>query len=259
MFSCKIEDDMKSEFHIPKVENTTSLDSIEINDNEIHYLNGHQGLIIGKYNFQRSSIDLKWQNGIQSPFIELSDNKDFLFEYYADGSEFSADANGFEVVVDYDQTVLYNPLPQVLRAFENYFPVFIVNSTNSPKTFNGKDRYVYAIQEAYYCEKYDWKPIEYIVPAMCGNGRWSLVINPQEYVLILMRKYSGEELGEMRLRIKVGQSIYVSTTYIGNYNYNQFKVHESSSLLRFVSDKTDYDNPYYFLGASLDTIVMTGI
>lgn len=247
--------DMKSEFHIPKVENSTSFDSCEVNVDEIRYLNGHQALILGKYNFQTSRIDLKRQDYQQSPFIELSKNKDFLFEDYGDRREI--DANGFELIVDYDQTVFYNPLPKGCRAFEKYFPVFLVNSTNSPKIFNGKDSHVYAIQEAYYCEKYDWKPLEYIVPAMCGNGRWSLIVNPHEFVLILMRKYSGEELGEMRLRIKSAESIYVSASYQGRFNFDQYKIHEMSSLSSDVKNKTAYFNPLYFLGSGIDTVELT--
>jgi len=102
-----------------------------------------------------------------------------------------------------------------------YYPVFIVNETNNLKTIIGQDDLVFAIQEALDSSGY-WRPIEKRCISFCGNGYWALNLNPKEYAMFLTHKYQGEFKTLLRVRIKIGNNIYVSQPFKGSINPNQF-------------------------------------
>jgi len=114
-------------------------------------------------------------------------------------------------------------------ALNEYYPVFFVNSTPSDKLFLGKDRYVFGIQEAFdTCDFGSWLPIEGRGFDFCGNGYWKLVVHPEEFVIVLMRKYKGGFETGVRVRFQLGESLYVSKPYKGVINEKQFLVEDSS-------------------------------
>lgn len=82
---------------------------------------------------------------------------------------------------------------------------------------------VFGVQEAINdTEKEDWKPIEVMGFDFCGNGRWGLVVHPKEFIVVLMRKYSGDYETEIRTKFKIGNTFFVSEPFQGEINESQF-------------------------------------
>ncbi len=127
--------------------------------------------------------------------------------------------DGFEVYPDYSSTIA-----RVHRGFgrgEYYYPVHIVNQTPLTKVFKGKDSYVFAIQEAQ--NEYGfWFPIEGKGFDFCGNGYWDVKVESKEFITVLFPKYNGEFKTKLRVRIRNGNTIYVSQPYDGVINKQQF-------------------------------------
>jgi len=112
-----------------------------------------------------------------------------------------------------------------------YYPVYFVNSNNSDKIFFIKDKYAFGIQEALEKKKFgNWLPIESRGFDFCGNGYSGLIVHPQEFVVILMKKYDGDLETAMRARFQVGENIIVSKPFKGRINKNQFKIKDSSYI-----------------------------
>lgn len=112
-----------------------------------------------------------------------------------------------------------------------YFPVYVVNETSRTKLFIGKDSYVFGIQEAIDTSKWvsgEWRPIESRGNDFCGNGYFGLKIHPGEFVMFLVPKYEGSEKQTMRVRLQIGESIYISHSYEGTFNLKQFDVKKES-------------------------------
>jgi hypothetical protein len=141
--------------------------------------------------------------------------------------------DGLEVFADYSSTVLQ--IKWVMISFpekhipETYFPVYVVNQTPTSKILLGTGSNVYAIQEAF--DGKTWRPIEAVQGDWCGMGRWGLKINSDEFVTFLMRKYTGDFKTKMRVRVKVGDMIYVSNPFIGSINRSQFYVGSRKNLI----------------------------
>lgn len=197
----------------------------------------------GKYAFA-DTIDI-------SPWKIDSSRSDNYSRRVDTSLDYSAmDVNGFELLVDYNATVKYNEFFCCGPPFMEYYPVYFVNTTSSNKIFLGKDGYVFGIQEAYNAPKYgEWKPIEGRGFDFCGNGHWRLAVKPGEFVVVLMRKYEGEFTTGLRVRVKQGESIYVSKPYEGVVNKKQFNIKDSSYFHQRLIETNGNAANWLFYGA----------
>lgn len=96
------------------------------------------------------------------------------------------------------------------------YPMYIVNNTKSNKV-------IYPYTVSLEAEKnWGFYPIEYFEPVWCGVGRYFVTIKPREFILILIRKYSGSVKTKIRASIPVGDNIIKSAPFSGSINPNQF-------------------------------------
>ena len=159
--------------------------------------------IKGKYKFT-DTIDLAESSGEDwDEYI----GDDFKYDTQDWIENDSLDVNGFEMFLDYSQTILYGIDEDHLL---KYYPVFFVNSTSSVKIFTGHDFKAVGVQQATFGVE-NWRSINKKAKQflMCGNGYMYIKVHPGEIVMLLVRKYTGDYRPQMRLAIKNGQSIYV--------------------------------------------------
>ncbi len=211
-------------FKPPKIVNSQFGASIKSTPFKAEFISEVFPIFTRKFKFQ-DKID------INPEVKDTAIYKDFISEYSRIRLGDSLDVNGFELIVDYENTVKYNKYYQQESTLHDHYPVYFVNSTNTDKVFFGKDSYVFGIQEALNKTEYEnWRPIESKGFDFCGNGRWGLIVHPQEFVLVLMRKYEGDYKTEMRVRFKVGENIFISKPFKGQINKSQFFIKDSSYL-----------------------------
>lgn len=231
----------KDIFVVPTIINSQFGDSILTSKYRAAHISEVFPRFAGKYKFQEN--------------IDINPNKqdttiynDFIGGYSRINSNDSLDATGFELVVDYKTTVKYNRFSDSL-AYEHY-PVYFVNSTNSDKIFLAKDSYVFGIQEALDQQKWArWRPIEGRGFDFCGNGKWGLIVHPNEFIVVLMRKYEGDLETEIKVRFALGDNIYVSKPFIGFINEKQFTIRDSSYLQRRLQETNGKAAVGLFYGA----------
>lgn len=133
--------------------------------------------------------------------------------------------DGFQIFTDYTSTINHNTYQEEVKAF---FPVYLVNETTRTKLFIGKDSKVFGVQEVLDSETSQWVPIEYKGFDFCGNGYFGMKIHPGEFALLLVPKYSGNEKNLMRVRINIGETIYISQPFVGKYNRSQTSTSKDS-------------------------------
>lgn len=126
--------------------------------------------------------------------------------------------DGLELVPDYTSTI----------AREDYYndtlacyPVYLVNQTPTTKAVLQKGDHLFGIQEAMDTNGV-WRPIEYKAFEYCGNGYIALKLLPQEYIIMAFPKYQGNYKTKLRVRIKNGETIYVSQPFEGTIDKRQF-------------------------------------
>ena len=231
------------EFNAPQIINTQFPDSIKSIPYQAKFVSDVFPLFIGKFKFNEK-IDINPEKKDKTIY------KDFIEGYSQMRVNDSLDINGFELIVDYDNSVKYNMYYQFDSTLYDYFPVYFVNSTKTNKVFYGKDDYVFGIQEAVEKNKYsEWRPIEGRGFDFCGNGRWGLIVHPQEFILVLMRKYEGDYETEMRVRFEVGENIFVSRPFKGKINHMQFSLKDSSYFERRLQETNGKAATWLFYGA----------
>jgi len=231
-------------FKSPQIINSQVNDSVELAVFQVEYVTEAFPVFAGKFKFL-DKIDVNPENRDTALY------KDFMTDFSPIRFNDSLDVNGFELVVDYEQSVKYNEYYRYGSGLYDYYPVYFVNSTKTDKIFLGKDSYVFGIQEALDKEgEYaQWRPIEGRGFDFCGNGRWKLIVHPQEFVLILMRKYKGDYETEMRVRFQVGENIFVSRPFKGRINEKQFSIHDSSYVARVLRETDGQAWAWLFYGA----------
>ena len=232
----------KNEFKLPVVINSELFerDSIKKYEHEVNYLTSAYPTFIGKFKFN-DTIDINPKKKDTS--IYKSDSA--IFE---DVKKISK--SGLELIVDYETTVYHNWFGFESKAYLNFYPIYLVNSTNTNKIIFGKDSHVFGIQEAQDKENYNsWKPIEAKGWDFCGNGHWNLVIRPKEFGLVLMPKYKGDYKTKLRARIKNGNNIIVSNSYDGVINKSQFRIKDSTYIQRRLKESNGLDAFSLFYGA----------
>lgn len=237
MFGCKPENQDIDIFKFPVVINTQIIDTMTSSPFEADCISQVFPRIMRKFKFS-DTID------INPEIKDTSTFKDYIFS----GSKYydikdSINSNGFELFADYNTSIFYDKNPDFSNntkpKLHTYFPVYIVNSTKSDKLIRGKDNYFFGIQEAVDTKDCGfWKPIESRGFDFCGNGYWYLIVHPKEFLVVLMKKYKGEMNTKIRVRFKILNNTYVSSTYMGNINEEQFLVKENTGI--YISLKKSY-------------------
>ncbi|MBK9525698.1 MAG: hypothetical protein IPO39_13415 [Bacteroidetes bacterium] len=156
--------------------------------------------------------------------VPISSERDvtFIRDFINENEVWSSDTlrtDGFEIYSDYKTKV--SKIDYTGMKGKYFYPVYLVNQTPTTKVMIGKDSYVFAIQEAL-DTNHDWRPIEGRGFEFCGNGYWGLKIYPKEFLTFLMPKYQGNYKTKIRVRIKIGDIIYVSKPFEGTINEKQF-------------------------------------
>lgn len=171
--------------------------------------------LIGKYKFGDT---VNFSKRMQLPISE----KDYLWEVRNAYKSDSLSSDGLQIIPDYKTSVAY---AKGEPANHLYFPVYIINETNEPKIFFGKDEHGFAIQEAIDTSDYSlWHPIEAQGYDFCGNGCFRKKLNPKEFLVFLMPKYSGSYNTSLRIRFRIGENVFISKEYPGTINATQFEI-----------------------------------
>ncbi len=187
-------------------------------------------IFVGKYPFSKE-IDINKK--------DTSYKHDFIYEFrgdrYVDIHNDSLSMDGFQLIVDYETNIVLS-FPRTLWG-NTFYPVYVVNETQSTKIFTGKDSHLFSLQEAR-DPNYRWYPIEGRRIEMCGHGYWGLRIHPGEFALFILPKYTGNFKTWLRVRLKNGTNTYVSKPFIGTINPSQFYI------------------PHYYLNKNLKYAIM---
>ena len=201
--------------------------------------------VVGKYKFQ-SIVDINPENRV------TTFSKDYLIGSSRIRPNDSIDVNGLEIIIDYNKSIAYSPDYHHIPTVHEYYPVYFVNSTSTDKIFFGKDSYAFGIQEAQEKEPIysHWRPIESRGYDFCGNGNWGLIVHPQEFVVVLMRKYEGNYETNLRVRFQIGENILVSRSFKGTIDQSQFSVLDSSYLELKLKETNGGAASWLFYGAT---------
>ncbi|MEM8527770.1 MAG: hypothetical protein AAGG68_24220 [Bacteroidota bacterium] len=249
-YSCILEEKKpleKIQFNFPQLVNSKIDTSLRISKHKADHVSEIFPFFIGKYRFSQQNIDLA------NRAVDTNMLKDYTYSHGLDILADSIDMTGLELLVDYETSVVYKERYSWRDSIlYEYYPVYFVNSTNTDKFFLAKDSHVFGIQEASNTEQRSyakWIPIEGLGRDWCGNGHWGVIIHPQEYLLILMKKYDGNFETDLRVRFKVGENIYVSKAFKGSINENQFKIKGNFHLESALSDSYMFAIENLFFGA----------
>lgn len=194
---------------------------------------------VGKYKFG-DTVNIPRSDQSQVP------EKDYLWEVQDPLNSDSLSSDGLQIIPDYKTSIaytLYAPFNQ------QFFPVYVVNETYEPKIFFGKDSHGFAIQEAIDTSDAGiWHPIEAAAFDFCGNGRFRKKINPGEFLMFLLPKYTGSDTVSLRIRFQIGESIVISKAFSGIINPKQFDIDKKSSISRELKESKGYAASYLFYG-----------
>jgi hypothetical protein len=153
-----------------------------------------------------------------------------------EGFEFdSLDSDGFQIFTDYNTSVSYSF--DTTKPAKYFFPVYVVNETSHPKYFSFKRSSVFAIQEASINEKvggtdmFLWQPIEAKFINFIASGYRTARVEPGEFILFLMPKYNGSETSLMRVRLRLGENVIVSKSFLGKFNPSQTILKTNTDIL----------------------------
>lgn len=241
LFSCVTPDteiQTQKTFKIPVLIQDSFTKPIEVfNTNSI---NQSMSVFIGKSAFCDTYSMTNYYNNNPNYKNDFIDRKEL---WLSD----SLKTDGFELFPDYKKTVIWTNQEDE-RTF-SYYPVYVVNNTPNTKLFKGKSQHVFSIQEALDSNK-KWRPIEGRKLFFCGNGFWGLKIHSNEFVALLIPKYEGTFKTKIRIRIEIGDIIYVSTPYEGYINEKQFYFNKDDEYLYkpIVNNKTT-EIKHLYLGA----------
>lgn len=106
---------------------------------------------------------------------------------------------------------------------KEYFTAYLINASDSTLKASKQDGSLIMIQEALN-EDGTWQPIEYWVYSGCGNSYFNpLNLQPNEYLMIPIRKYSGNFETKIRLKCRFGGTMEYSRSFKGSIKKSQFK------------------------------------
>lgn len=214
LIGCK-NDTQSNTFEIPKIIQLDKHDTVDF----LHPqgILGVYPIFINKFKFSK-----ELQMNFDSFRISQSkiDTADFAQEGWQWHKFDSLSYDGFQVITDYNTDIQFSKYKEY-EPYHHVFPVYIVNETKKNKLLIAKDSWVFAIQEAKDREGY-WKVIEMDGFDWCGNGSWRLKIHPNEFGMFLMKKYKGDFKTQLRVRLRIGETTYISQPYDGCINEIQF-------------------------------------
>lgn len=199
--------------------------------------------LVGRFSFARR-LDLEKPDSLGPDRYGLDSGQPF------NGFD-GLNTDGLELIADYRTTIPFRESSEFpVRAV---YPVYIVNSTPRTKILCGKDAQADVIQEAI-DRTGEWRPIESQGPEFCGNGDWMMKIRPRQMVVLLVDKYQGNFKTRLRVRLRNGNSRYVSVAYEGWISETQFlATHRETRLLE--KDKLTVTALYYgAIPAALDSL-----
>jgi len=224
-------------FVIPKIIQLVNIDTVKAF--QADGITGVYPLLIGKFDF-----------GDTINFSKLEQDKmtknEYLWEVQKPYDSDTLSSEGLQIIPDYNTSVVYSDY-----GFSNklYFPVYVINETYEPRVFFGKDRHGFAIQEAIDTSDNSlWHPIESTCYDFCGNGRFRKKLNPNQFLMFLMPKYSGSDTTSLRIRFKIGEIIYVSKVYKGVINPKQFDIDKKGWIYKDLNNTKGYSASFIFYG-----------
>ena len=225
LISCK--EKKENKFKIPKIISENTYDSILFTTTNI--LESGNPIFFDKYLF-KNKIYLNNQTRHSKEFHNDLFRLDIINYSKQQTIQDSIRFDGLQLI--FDSTIIrYNKYNELNKkgifnyntkkyGFE-YYPLYVINETKKNKLLDGKDGYVYCIQEAQDSNQ-RWYPIENLVSDFCGNGTWNLLLNKNEFALILIPKYTGNYKTKIRVRLKNNNCVYTSNIINGYINYSQF-------------------------------------
>ncbi|TWV99141.1 hypothetical protein [Chitinophaga pinensis] len=217
LFSCQQQaaQPEKKKFHLPFVLQDSSQEKAVLT--EVKSVNPTNFPFLGKYKFC-DTLRLADESNEKTTAGENY----IIYEKGSIGTWDSLNTDGFQIFADYKTTIRYrtNPYDQT----HLYFPVYMVNETDTTKFFFGKDRHAWGVQEAKDTADYaSWYAIECPTFDFCGNGSFGVKVQPGEFIVLLVPRYKGSQTGSMRVRLQVDNTTYVSLRYEGEYHQEQFR------------------------------------
>ena len=206
-------------FKIPTIVN--AVDSNRVTFFNVDSCNPRIGYILYKGKFTDTLINT---DSIDYDYREDSTTIKLLrYEYKQD----SFRSDGFQIYTDYKTTIAED-------SFYTSYPMYMVNETSNPKVLWAYARDV--VSHEALDSNNTWRPIEYnsdVCGIWCKYGFEPLAVNvePGEYVMYLLPKYSGDYKTKLRVRIRAfGEHVYVSEPFEGRINYSQFYVQKNTCL-----------------------------
>lgn len=114
----------------------------------------------------------------------------------------------------------YKPSDHMVQGY----PVMIQNISDSLKSIETQEGWIYMIQEAIDPDG-QWKPIEYIdYSVVCGASRGASKLIPGEYLISKIYKYSGNFKTKLRIRFSTHKEVYFSNEFVGSIDLSQFEI-----------------------------------
>ena len=195
------------------------------------------GYVLGKYPKQKTEIKIEQFNANHLEEIKVLVDYDTI---QSDGLQIKIDTN--QIIVD----------PFYYNLFGNktsFHPVAIINETSEAKAISTITNRILLIQEIYYEPYNNWLPINQPqVFGMCGQDYSSIILNPDEYIIINAPIYNGNQLVKMRIKIKIGGNVFVSNTYKSHINLSQ--IHLTNELKKSLTSNSRQSSMGEFLQIS---------
>lgn len=201
-----------NEFIFPSIEITQN--GKAINENILETINvdslreQYSGYVIGRYSIDDINIKLTELNPDKTP------------EYYSDVNLDTLQSDGLQIKLDTSQLVVDPWYYYLLDKKISFHPVVLLNETTSPKAITTINSRVLLLQEIYYDN--NWVAINSPeIFNMCGDSNSNIVLGSNEYLLLNAPVYTGKDSVKMRIRLGVGDNIYVSKPYQSRVNLSQ--------------------------------------
>lgn len=130
-----------------------------------------------------------------------------------------------------DQGTLYRVKNDSLE----FFTAYLINQTDTIVQMIHQDGSLMMIQEALDSNG-NWRPIEVWYHSDCGNSYMgSPDLEPRKYFTFYVPKYKGSFKTKLRLKLKIGKSIFYSSTFDGSLDPGQFNQMDVSAKYDFKS------------------------
>jgi hypothetical protein len=163
---------------------------------------------------------------------------------------FHHQANGGLQLYFSDKAVILDALH--LRWGSHYYPLFIINEASNDKSLRPIIDYeIRGIQEAIDSIG-KWRPINSCSIDVCSDTYdfRSAQLKPQNYAVVMTPKYDGNFQTRIRVRLEIGNNIYVSNEIDGTIDYSQFLFKKESSQYHMMIDFPGQATVGLFLGST---------